>query len=106
MFYRSVFDGRYKLTRHFSAKEHHLPLDFKTLMTHNDVELFDIQIDPDELYNLANKPEQNRDLIMVMNVKLNKLIMDEVGSDNGNYMPRASDTWELRLSILSCCNKI
>jgi len=97
MFYRSVFNGRYKFTRHFSAKEHHLPQDMETLMAHNDVELFDLRTDPDELYNLARKPGQNRDLIMEMNAKLNQLVQDEAGSDDGSYMPRAPDTWKLAL---------
>ena len=32
---------------------------------------------------------------MEMNAKLNQLILDEVGSDDGSYMPRVPDTWKL-----------
>ena len=50
---RSVFDGRYKLNRYFSPREHHTPGSLEALFERNDVELFDLQVDPNEMNNLA-----------------------------------------------------
>lgn len=50
---RSVFDGRFKFARYFSPLEHHCPTSLDELLARNDVELFDLDNDPDEANNLA-----------------------------------------------------
>lgn len=84
---RMINDGQYKFARYFSLKQHNTPVTLEALLDNNDVELFDIVNDPDENHNLATEPERYRDLIIKMNDKLNQLIADELGVDDGSYMP-------------------
>jgi len=84
---RSVFDGRYKLTRYFSPLEHHRPDSVSELFKWNDVELYDLEKDPDEMINLANNRAANHDLINTMNNNLNALIKMEIGVDDGRELP-------------------
>jgi arylsulfatase len=88
---RGVFDGRYQFTRYFSPKQHNRPTTLDELFALNDVELYDLQNDPDEVNNLAMDREKNADLIMAMNAKLNRLIDDEVGEDVGQMLPAGVD---------------
>lgn len=93
---RSVFDGRYKLNRYFSPLEHHVPKSLEQLLANNDIELFDLETDPDEMRNLAD----DQDLLVAMNDKLNALIESEVGEDAGQMMPDDSaENWTLDPSI-------
>lgn len=88
---RSVFDGRYQFTRYFSPKQHNRPESIEELFKLNDVELFDIQADPNEVNNLALEPTKHADLLAAMNAKLNKLIDAEVGEDVGQMLPGGVD---------------
>ena len=93
---RSVFDGRYKFSRYFSPQEHNLPSSIETLFGHNDVELFDLKSDPNELNNLALDSQKNGDLLIALNEKLNALIESEVGEDIGQMLPGGADAnWKL-----------
>ena len=97
---RSVFDGRYKLNRYFSPMEHHKPKSIEELFANNDVELFDVKSDPNEMNNLAKDKRANGDLIVAMNNKLNVLIDTEVGDDDGQMLPTGKDVnWKLDPSI-------
>jgi arylsulfatase A-like enzyme len=73
---RSAFDGPYE-----------------ALIAKNDLELYDLQEDPEEVDNLAVNPKANGDLIMAMNAKLNGRIADEVGDDNGHFIPIRNGKW-------------
>ncbi len=84
---RSVFDGRYQFTRYFSPKQHNRPTTLDTLFKLNDVELFDLENDPLERNNLAFDRDKHRDLLEMMNAKLNVLISEEVGEDVGQMLP-------------------
>jgi arylsulfatase A-like enzyme len=99
---RSVYDGRYKLSRYFSPQHHHMPRTIEELFNNNDLELFDLQSDPNETNNLALNKSSNGDLLIAMNDKLNALIESEVGEDKGQMLPGGNDTnWELDPSIIN-----
>ena len=57
------------------------------LRAKNDLELYDLRADPDEVVNLAYDFDANRDLIAAMNAKLNALIANEIGVDDGSFLP-------------------
>jgi arylsulfatase A-like enzyme len=88
---RSVFDGRYQFTRYFSPKQHNRPESIEELFRLNDVELFDNQVDPNEVNNLALEPAKYADILTAMNAKLNRLIDVEVGQDVGQMLPGGVD---------------
>ncbi len=85
---RTVFDGRYKFTRYFSPLDHNKPRTIDELYKWNDVELFDLEKDPEELVNLGLDRTGNRDLILLMNAKLNAVIKAEIGVDDGRELPK------------------
>ena len=84
---RTVFDGRYKFTRYFSPMQHNIPQTLDELFRYNDVELYDLKNDPNEMHNLAADVQGNKDLILTMNTKLSTLISDEIGEDVGQELP-------------------
>jgi arylsulfatase A-like enzyme len=84
---RGVFDGRHKFARYFKVTEHNEPKDWASLLAHNDLELYDVKADPDEITNLAHKPEDHKDLILALNEKTNALVEKEVGKDDGSIYP-------------------
>ena len=84
---RTVFDGRYKFSRYFSPLDHNNPRNIDELYKWNDVELFDLQTDPDEMINLAANVNANRDLISAMSAKLEVMIAAEIGKDDGHELP-------------------
>jgi arylsulfatase A-like enzyme len=83
---RSIVDERYKFSRYFSFHGFNTPATLEELRAKNDLELYDLASDPDEIVNLAHDFERNRDLIAMMNGKLNALIAREIGSDDGRFM--------------------
>ena len=88
---RSVFDGRYQLTRYFSPTEHNRPTSLDDLFRLNDVELFDLEKDPHELDNLALDRRTHAPLLESLNAKLNALLDAEVGEDVGQMLPPRVD---------------
>jgi arylsulfatase len=92
---RGVFDGRYKFGRYFRLTEHHEPRDWETLLAHNDIELYDTQADPDEIVNLAFRPEEQKARILELNAKVNALIDTEVGVDDGAMYPGPTASYTL-----------
>jgi hypothetical protein len=97
---RSAFDGCYKLNRYLSPQQHHTPRSIEELFANNDVELFDVEDDPNEMNNLAMDRRGNGDLLVAMNEKLNALIESEVGEDRGQMLPGGNDAnWTLDPSI-------
>ena len=83
---RTVFDGRYKYSRYFSITDHNRPTTVKQIFEANDVELFDLVKDPHEMNNLA-LDRTKQDVLLAMNDKLNRLIDNEVGKDDGSHLP-------------------
>jgi arylsulfatase len=62
------------------------PRTLEEILGNNDVQLFDLQSNPEELRNLALEPEKNRDTILRMNGLLNDLIAKEVGVNVGRFL--------------------
>jgi len=83
---RSIVDERYKFSRYFSFRGFNTPATLEELRANNDLELYDLASDPDEVVNLAHEFERHRDLIAMMNGKLNALIAREIGTDDGRFM--------------------
>ena len=90
---RSVWDGRYRFSRYFSPLHFNTPASFEELIAQNDLELFDLQNDPEEMNNLAMDPKKNGQLIMAMNQVMNERIAQEVGVDDGSFLPIRNGRW-------------
>ena len=84
---RSVFDGRYKFSRYFSPTEHHKPSSVDDLYRFNDLELYDLHNDPSETTNLAADRDANSALLLAMSNKLESIIAEEIGVDDGSELP-------------------
>ncbi len=86
-FVAMTFDGQYKFARYYAPSHFNTPSNLKDILDWNDIELFDLKNDPDEQYNLALNPENNKELILKMNTLLNELITLEVGKNDGQFLP-------------------
>ncbi len=84
---RSAFDGRYRFSRYFAPLGFNTPSTYEELVARNDLELYDLATDPLETRNLAAGPRVARELVMAMNEKLNARIAEEVGADDGAFLP-------------------
>ncbi|MPZ31210.1 MAG: hypothetical protein GEV13_09485 [Rhodospirillales bacterium] len=76
-----------RFTRYFPFRAFNTPTALDDLRARNDLELYDLRNDPDEVVNLAYDFDANRDLIAAMNAKLNALIAAEIGVDDGSFLP-------------------
>jgi len=85
--FRGIHDGRYKFARYFRPDDHHRPDTWETLVSRNELELYDTRDDPDELVNLAADPEAHRDLLLALARRTNELVAQEVGADTGAEYP-------------------
>ena len=89
--FRGIHTGRHKFVRYFRPDQHHRPEDWDTLVAHNQLELYDLQADPQELVNLAHAPAQadaaTKALILGLNARTNALVAAEVGEDLGDELP-------------------
>ncbi|MFO0990619.1 MAG: sulfatase-like hydrolase/transferase [Hyphomicrobiales bacterium] len=82
-----VFDGRYKFGRYYAPSDFNTPQTLEEIFRHNDVQLFDLESDPEEVHNLAAESEKNSALILRMNGLLNDLIAKEVGFNDDRFLP-------------------
>ncbi len=88
-FVSMTFDGRYKFARYYAPSQFNTPRTLEEILAWNDLELFDLQDDPEERNNLALDPKRNEALILRMNALLNELMAREVGVNDGRFLPPA-----------------
>ena len=62
---RSIFDGRYRFSRYFSPIEFNRPTTYEDLVAKNDLEVYDLQEDPEEVRNLARDGKAKAELMML-----------------------------------------
>jgi arylsulfatase A-like enzyme len=89
---RSIFDGRYRFSRYFSPLHFNRPTTYEALVADNDLEVYDLQEDPQEIHNLG-LDSHAKDLIMALNASLNARIDEEVGVDDGKFLPLVDGRW-------------
>ena len=80
-FVRGIITADYKFARYFSPLHFNTPTDIETLYSMNDVEMY--RMGSGETENLAWPKGNNTSLVNTYNNKLNALIQQEVGVDNG-----------------------
>lgn len=85
---RGIITENYKFVRYFSPVDFNTPTTIEQLLAHNDIQLFDLKNDPEELNNLAADPATNEALIMDLNAQLNRLIEKEIGIDDGQEVTK------------------
>ena len=90
---RSSFDGRYRFSRYFSPVNFNRPTTYEALIANNDLEVYDLQQDPQETRNLALDGKAKGELIMALNSTLNARIDEEVGEDDGSFLPLLRGLW-------------
>jgi arylsulfatase len=86
---RGIVTDRYKFARYFSPLNFNKPTTLEELYGNNDVELYDLKTDPNELKNLAADRAANAGLIEELNRHLNALITLEIGIDDGSELDAA-----------------
>ncbi|MFN4017788.1 MAG: sulfatase-like hydrolase/transferase [Reyranella sp.] len=91
---RSIFDGRYRFSRYFSPVAFNTPKTMEELLAKNDLEVYDLQTDPEEMKNLALDLKKNGELILALNQATNERIADEVGTDDGSFLPIRDGKWK------------
>jgi hypothetical protein len=82
-----VFDGRYKFARYYAPNAFNAPKTLEQIFKYNDVQLFDLKDDPDEVRNLALDREKSGETILRLNALLNDLMAKEVGVNHGKFLP-------------------
>ncbi|MND07090.1 hypothetical protein D3C83_288710 [compost metagenome] len=55
--------------------------------------MYDRQEDPEETSNLTVDPRRHGDLILALNQETNRRIAEEVGEDDGRFLPIRDGRW-------------
>ncbi|MDY9921959.1 MAG: sulfatase-like hydrolase/transferase [Synergistota bacterium] len=84
-------DG-YKFTRYFKPKGFNKPETIYDLFANNDVEIFDMKNDQEELHNIADDLRiSSPKVLMELNAELNAAVANEIGEDTGREFSRISE---------------
>lgn len=83
---RGFTDGRVKFARYFAPDSHNTPTTWEALTADNDIEFYDLTADPGERVNRADDPAA-KDAVLAANARLNTLLAEEVGVDDGGFLP-------------------
>jgi arylsulfatase len=86
-FINFVFDGRYKYARYYAPDDFNTPKTMEEILANNELELFDLKTDPEEVTNLAVDTKTHAQLILRMNDLMNRMIAREVGVNDGSFLP-------------------
>jgi len=89
---RSIWNGRYRFSRYFAPNAFNTPTTLEALLAKNDLEVYDLLNDPNETKNLAINPQANKALILELNNSMNELVVEEVGVDDGSFLPIRNGT--------------
>lgn len=81
-FIRGIITPSYKFARYFAPLKFNMPTDLDALYADNEVELYNMGTDETE--NLAYPKGNNETLVKEYNDKLNALIREEIGNDDGS----------------------
>lgn len=100
-FVRAIITEDYKFARYFSPFNFNTTESFEELIANNDLELYDLKNDPEEMNNLALEAEANRELIMELNAMLNELIAKEIGIDDGHETAGTMDGIDEKLMMFA-----
>jgi arylsulfatase len=82
-----TFDGRYKFARYYAPNAFNAPKTLEQIFKYNDVQLFDLKSDPNEVNNLALDREKDRETILRMNALLNDLMTMTASSCRKSFVP-------------------
>ena len=96
---RSIWDGRYRFSRYFSPIQFNTPQLLAELMAKNDLEVYDLQNDPEEINNLALNVKKYGELILALNQQTNQRIAEEVGIDDGRFLPIRNGKWHFPTTL-------
>ena len=90
-FCQAIITQQWKFARYFSGLSGYaLPTTLDVLMAQNDLVLFDVERDPDEIINLVQTKEgidKHSVLVMELNWHLNRLLEKEATRGAGVQMP-------------------
>ena len=76
------------------AVQFNQPRTLEGIFALNDVELIDLETDPDETRNLAVERKKHGELLLAMNGAMNALIEARVGErDDGSFLPGEEGDW-------------
>ena len=78
-----------KFGRYYAPTGCNAPRTIEEIFKNNDVQLFDLQNDPQEVQNLALDREKNQASILRMNALLNDLMVKEVGANDCELLTSA-----------------
>jgi hypothetical protein len=90
---RSIFDGRYRFSRYFAPLEFNRPTTYEALIAKSELEIYDLGEDPQETRNLALDGKATAELAVGLSEKLNRRIDEEVGVDDGKFLPLLHGYW-------------